>query len=102
MEEVQSIFAGNQGGFYIRENDKQLGEMTATIKDNELIVHHTTVLPEAEGKGFAKKLLNTMAEYARQHKLQVIAECIYVQAQFKRHMELYADIWKPEMNKDNL
>ncbi len=101
MEEVQSKFAGNQGGFFIIENDKQLGEMTATINGNEMIVHHTTVLPEAEGKGYANKLLSTMAEYARQNKLQVIAECTYVQTQFKRHMELYADIWKPNLNKDN-
>jgi hypothetical protein len=52
------------------------------------------VLKTAEGKGLGKKLLEEMVNYARKNKLKVIALCPYVFAQFRRHPEEYADIWK--------
>jgi predicted GNAT family acetyltransferase len=56
------------------------------------------VVPKAEGKGIARKLLNEMVNYARRNNLKVIAFCPYVLSQFKHHPEEYADIWK---NKNN-
>jgi predicted GNAT family acetyltransferase len=35
-----------------------------------------------------------MAAYARGHHLKVIPLCPFVNAQFKRHPEEYADIWE--------
>lgn len=35
-----------------------------------------------------------MSDYAREHELKVIPLCFYVYAQFKRHPEQYAGIWK--------
>ena len=63
-------------------------------KAHDLTVYHTEVFPAGEGKGIGKKLLEHMVEYARKNNLMVIALCPYVFAQFKRHPELYADIWK--------
>jgi len=94
MEEIKTKFINGRGGFYLFDNKEQLGEMIASIEGDELTVHHTEVNPKAEGKGYAKKLLQQMAEYARQNHLQVIPKCEYVHTQFKRHSELYADIWK--------
>lgn len=97
MEEVQlTLNEKNYGHFYINENDEQIAEMEIGISGNDLTVYHTEVLPKAEGKGLAKKLLNAMVGYARKNKLKVIALCPYVFAQFKRHPDEYADIW---MNK---
>ena len=39
------------GAFVIEEGSIQLGEMVVAKKDGELIVYHTEVDPEAEGKG---------------------------------------------------
>lgn len=94
MEEIHSKFIGDKGGFFILDEGRQIGEMTATIKDNIIYVHHTEVKPEAEGKGYAGKLLQFMVDYARRYKMQVVPECPYVLGRFRRNHELYADIWK--------
>ena len=98
MEEVLlKLDEKNHGHFYISENGEQFAEMQIGISENDLTVYHTEGSPNREGKGLAKKLLLTMADYARKNNLKVIALCPYVFAQFKRHPGEYADIWK---NKD--
>ena len=83
----------DNGHFYILDGEEQVAEMEISISGNDLTVYHTEVLPKAEGKGLAKKLLATMVDHARQHALKVIPLCPYVHAQFKRHPEEYADVW---------
>ncbi|MEO6230151.1 MAG: GNAT family N-acetyltransferase [Ferruginibacter sp.] len=84
------------GAFIIKDADKKIGEMVVGVSGNTLTVYHTEVQPEAEGKGTSKLLLNAMVAYAREHSLQVIPLCVYVHAQFRRHPELYADIWQQD------
>lgn len=98
MEEVLlQLDEKKHGHFYMTENSEQIAEMQIGISGNELTVYHTEVAPDHEGRGLAKKLLVTMVDYARKNNLKVIALCPYVFAQFKRHPDEYADIWK---NKD--
>ncbi len=95
MEEVKlNLDEKKHGHFYIIEDAKQIAEMIIGISGNDLTVYHTEVSPEYEGKGLAKKLLTSMADYARKNELKVIALCPYVFAEFKRHPEEYGDIWK--------
>ena len=95
MEEVQlQLNEKNQGHFYIKENEEQIGEMQVGISGKALTVFHTEVLPKAEGKGLAKKLFLAMVDYARKNHFYVVALCPYTHAQFKRHADEYADIWK--------
>lgn len=84
------------GAFYVMEGEERLGEMIIGIAGDVLTAYHTEVFPAGEGKGLGKKLLEAMVEYARAHKMKVLALCPYVHAQFKRHPEAYADIWKRE------
>lgn len=83
-----------QGAFLIEEGNEQLGEMAISIANGNLTVYHTEVSPKAEGKGFAKRLLAAMVDHARKNSLKVVPLCPYVHAQFKRHPEEYADVWK--------
>jgi len=83
------------GAFYVYENGQQLGEMVIGIAGKTLTVYHTEVMPEAEGKGYGRQLLNAMVAYAREHQLQVMPLCPYVHAQFKHYPEDYADVWQP-------
>ena len=84
----------HHGAFYALNGDQQLGEMVISIQGKDMTVYHTEVIPEAEGKGIAKELLDEMAGYARKNALSVIPLCPYVFAQFRRHPKEYADIWK--------
>ena len=98
MEEAVQLLINEKGkgAFYITGNSKNIGEMVISITGNDLTVYHTEVAAEAEGKGLAKKMLAAMVDYARSHQLKVIPLCPFVHAQFKRHPQEYADIWKQE------
>jgi predicted GNAT family acetyltransferase len=94
MENVKlELDENGRGHFYMLDGEEQIGEMEVSISGNNLTVYHTEVLPKAEGKGLAKKLLTTMVDHARKNALKVIPLCPYVHAQFKRHPEEYADVW---------
>lgn len=83
-----------KGAFYYENNGEQIGEMLISTDKDNLTVYHTEVNPEMEGKGIAKSMLDAMTDYAREHHLKVVPLCPYVHAQFKRHPELYNDVWK--------
>lgn len=91
-----SITANGQGLFFVKENNELIGEMVFGIDGSDMTVFHTETSPAAQGRGLAKQLLDAMVAYAREHHLKVIALCPYVHAQFARHKEQYADIWKTE------
>lgn len=82
------------GAFNLYAESKKLSEMTVSLKEDLLTVYHTGVEPEAEGKGYAKKLLDEMVLYVREHNMKVLPLCPYVHAQFKKHPDEYEDIWK--------
>ena len=94
MEVKLRLDQKGEGGFYLMDSDKQIGEMELAIVGNTLTVFHTEVEPGQESKGLAKLLLDAMVAYARGKNLEVIPLCPYVHAQFKRHPKEYADIWK--------
>ena len=82
-----------KGAFKLYEDTTERGEMIVSVHGNKLTVYHTQVAPEAEGKGYAKQLLDTLVDYARAHHLQVVPLCPYVHAQFGHHPDQYADLW---------
>jgi predicted GNAT family acetyltransferase len=86
----------NPGAFYLYEEGVKIGKMGVYISDGNLTVFHTEVEPEAEGKGYARQMLDAMVAYARENHLKVIPLCPYVHAQFKRHPNDYADVWTKE------
>ena len=95
MQEVKlELNEKGHGKFYIKDGGQQIGEMVAFVAETELTVYHTEVTPEREGEGLSKLLLGAMVAHARKNNLQVIPLCSFVQVQFKRHPEEYADVWK--------
>lgn len=91
--ELSELHNGLLGLF---EEEKRVGEMVLSItpEKNELMVFHTEVSPEFGGKGYAGQLLESLVSYARNNNLKIIPLCPYVHAQFKKHPELYDDVWK--------
>lgn len=93
MEIKLNIQQGEASSFDIYDEDGKAGEMIFDINGTDLTVYHTEVDPAKEGLGYAKMLLDAMVAYVRENKLMVIPMCPYVHVQFKRHEELYKDIW---------
>lgn len=85
-----------RGAFLIEVNNERLGEMEIGINGGNLVVYHTEVSGKLKGQGAGGRLLEAMVAHARQHKLKVIPLCPYVLAQFKRHPELYTDLWNQD------
>ena len=84
------------GAFVIEDGKKQLAEMEFAISGDNLVVYHTEVPEAYSGRGFAKKLLSQMVDYARKNKYKVIALCSYVSTEFKRNPGEYDDVWNKE------
>ena len=98
MDEIKlELNERGRGHFFVYENENQSGEMEIGINGQEMVVYHTEVKPEAEGKGYAKKMFAAMVDYARKNALKVKPLCPFVQAQFKRRPADYADIWTPSV-----
>ena len=76
------------------ENEQQVGHMVVSIRGNELTAEHTEIEPAYRNGGFGAKLVAGMADYVRTHGMRVAALCPYTYAQFNRHPEKYADIWR--------
>lgn len=86
----------DNGSLNLYEDDVKVGEMLVSIspQKKELMVFHTEVDPSKEGKGYAGQLLQKLVQYARDNQLKIIPLCPYVHGQFKKHPELYEDVWK--------
>ena len=41
----------------IDENEKEVGELTFMLKDEQMLINHTGVNPELRGQGLAEKLV---------------------------------------------
>ena len=94
MAEIKlNIQQGEPSSFDLYDEDGKVGEMIFEVSGTNLTVYHTEVEPEKEGKGYAKLLLDAMVAYVREHDLMVIPMSPYVHIQFKRHENLYRDIW---------
>lgn len=85
-----------RGAFFIEEQGERIAHMEISIAHQNLTVFHTEVSEKLQGQGIAARLLEHMVAYAREHGLHVVPLCPYVYAQFKRHAETYADVWKKD------
>ena len=56
-----------------------------------IVVTHTTVEPEFEGKGVGSQLVRFLLDDARSRSLKVVPLCPFVRSYIRRHGE-YADL----------
>lgn len=73
-------------GFAIaQENGKQVGMMTYSIAGEELIIiDHTDVDPQFNGKGVGKQMLMKIVEMARAKNIKIIPLCPFAASMFKK------------------
>jgi predicted GNAT family acetyltransferase len=100
MNDVQLMLRDNgTGAFHVDEDGERVAEMVISIVGSNLTVFHTEVADKLQGQGVSGKLLAAMVGYAREKHLKVIPLCPYVSAQFKRHPDLYHDVWNETWHK---
>lgn len=85
----------NKGFAIAREDGKKAGLMSYSIPGSDfIIIDHTEVEPEFNGKGVGKKLLYKIVEMAREKNLKILPLCPFANAMFKK-LEDIRDVLKP-------
>ena len=75
----------SKGFAMAREDDKRAGMMTYSIAGPELIIiDHTEVEPEFNGKGVGKQMLYKIVEMAREKSIKIIPLCPFAAKMFQK------------------
>jgi hypothetical protein len=84
-----------RGRYVARTSEGPECEMTFSRLPGGIVVDHTGVPRELEGRGIARALLDRAINDARALGFFIRPRCSYIVAQFARHPE-WADVIKPE------
>lgn len=92
MEEIQLELNDSKGSFYISVDGKQAGKMTFVFAGPaKIIIDHTEVNPEYNGKGFGKKMVAKAVEFARKKDIKIIPLCPFAKKVFDKTPE-FSDV----------
>ena len=89
---VQQNNNGSTSGFYIENENGIIA--TLSYKMNEagcMVIEHTEVLPEGNGKGLGKQLVSAAVEFARQHAIKIVPVCPFAKKIIEKIPE-YQDV----------
>ena len=79
----------HKGRFALYENGQYAGEMTYSSAGTDLlIIDHTAVEEGCNGKGFGRKLLMKVVEYARENDRKIVPLCPYAKSVFDKTPEI--------------
>ena len=88
MQEIQHVFNGQNGSFYIEVNNQKVATLDYVMAgDTKMIIEHTEVDDSLKGQGIGKKLLEKLVEYSREKQLSVMALCSFANVVFKKTPE---------------
>ena len=68
--------------------DKLLCRCDYRMHGSTMMLVHTEVPPQHEGKGFASMLVRAAFDYAKANEMDVLPVCSYVSAWARRHPEV--------------
>lgn len=76
MEHFEFIEGETKEGFYLIIDGVAVGEITFRWrKEDSISVNHTLVYPEFREKGYGKKMVDKVIEFAKEKKLSLSASC---------------------------
>lgn len=89
MEVLQENNSKN-GHFYIADADNRevAGMYYVYAADNHIIIDHTEVAEEYEGRGLGKQLLMALVKWVRTQQIKVTPLCPFARAMFERMPEI--------------
>ena len=89
MEELIGLeINGSKGYFYVSINGKSEAKLTFVFAGNDkIIIDHTEVNPGNNGKGFGKKMVVKVIEFAREKNITIIPLCPFAKSVFDKNPE---------------
>ena len=88
--EIKNVIDDVYSRFEISEKGKVFGELAYdTPFEDRLVIKHTSVSPDAAGKGFGKELIKAVVAYARERNLEIVPVCSYAAKMKNDHPELF-------------
>lgn len=92
-EDVRLEINDKNGFFYIESNGKKIAKMTFVFSGpNKIIINHTEVNEEYNGKGYGKKMVAKAVEFARNKNIDIVPTCSFVKVLFDKTPE-YNDVY---------
>jgi len=90
--EIQNKNDGKRGVFYMEDGGKEIALMHYTFAGpGKMIIDHTEVNDEYEGKGLGRQLVKAGVAYAREHQIKILPLCPFAQKIFSITPE-FADV----------
>lgn len=87
--EIVQIDNKSKGFFKAIENQKHAGTLVYSKPNDHLIViEHTEVKDDFQGRGIALKLVLEAVDFARAKHLEIHPECIYAKSVFEKREDL--------------
>jgi predicted GNAT family acetyltransferase len=91
-ETVNIEFNEKNGNFTITSEGRKVATMTFVFAGfDKIIIDHTEVSPEFNGKGLGKKLVEKAVEVAREKKWTIIPLCPFAKKTFEKNLD-YKDV----------
>jgi predicted GNAT family acetyltransferase len=89
MDEIIGLELNDKNGyFYVSVNGKSEAKLTFVYAGNDkIIIDHTEVNPGNNGKGFGKKMVVKVIEFAREKNITIIPLCPFAKSVFDKNPE---------------
>lgn len=82
---IQHKEGPNRGMFFIEEDGKMVAELVyAKGGDGLIIIEHTEVDEELQGRNIGYELVHKTVAYAREHRLKISPVCPFAKAVFDK------------------
>ena len=74
-----------RGAFFIEKDGARLAEQVyRRVDGGHVVIVHTEVSPQLQGRGVARRLLDAAVAWARTTGTRIAATCPYAKAQFEK------------------
>ena len=89
MDEIIGLEINDKNGyFYVSVNGKSEAKLTFVFAGiDKIIIDHTEVNPGNNGKGFGKKMVVKVIEFAREKNITIIPLCPFAKSVFDKNPE---------------
>lgn len=92
--EIQHELKENAGEFFIAgQSEERVAKLDYILfGSGRLVIQHTEVGKELQGKGAASQLVDTAAEYARNKGMRIVPICPFAKKYMTTNREKFGDV----------